>query len=64
MHFWTLQRYNWITDEWKTVFEADDARAEENAYFAANAEFVSGNAYRLYRDEVLWLDGDPASGDA
>lgn len=58
---WTLQRWDWETDEWATKSTYTTSRGEGNAYFAVRLERASSTGpIRLLKDGRPVLEDDPA----
>ncbi|MFF1444150.1 hypothetical protein [Streptomyces sp. NPDC058295] len=58
----TLQRWNWPTNAWKTHGTYGSERGEGNAYFAVASERASQTGpIRLLKDGVPVLADDPAA---
>lgn len=56
----TLQRWDWSTDTWKTQHEYTTERGELNAHFAVSSERASDTGpIRLLKDGVTVLADDP-----
>lgn len=56
----TLQRWDWTVDDWKTVSTYTSARGEGNARFAVASERASETGpIRLLRDGVPVVADDP-----